>query len=131
MLTPAEAKDVLSSNGIQEVPEFEILGWLELLQATAKCLEQYEEARRKLLLGYLLSLFALSRGFKYVSSMHAPSGASIGFRYADTSAAWAGYRGWLRKLDVNHCLDDLIPDTPAKKHVAFMVVGGDCNERHR
>lgn len=130
-MTLDEAKEALSGMGI-EPPDVVISGWLSLFDSAQDCLdEHYTDDVQALLFYYLIGLYGLTTGVRYVSSETAPSGASRSYRYGNVGELWRANHAALRLLDRFDCLGKLIPTNPTKAG-AFLGVGkGGCYERHR
>lgn len=126
MITLAQVKQYLSSQGIENVPDFILEAWIDELGAVEGCLSAYPASTALLIQSYLIALFALGQGDKYISSQTAPSGASRSFRYQSFKDRWAGQLALLRKLDKNGCTDDLIPDDPNGSNGGIWLARGDC-----
>ena len=130
-MTLDEAKEALAGMGI-EPPELVIIGWLALFEVVQDCLdEHYDESVQALLLYYLIGLYGLTTGVRYISSQTAPSGASQSFRYGNIKEVWRSNLSSLRLLDSHGCLTNLIPSDPTKGG-GFLGVGkGGCYEQNR
>lgn len=127
-MTPEEIKKALQEIGVN-APDFIIKGWLALFDSIKSCLEaNYDDDIARLIYGYLLQLYGLSYGGKYIRSLSSPSGASISF---DTLAIGDIYRsiyGLLRMIDTAGCASGLIPPDPSRKAQAFLYVSkGGCH----
>lgn len=119
----AEAKDWLSGNGF-DIPDLVLSAWLEIIEEKRLCLGDGSKA--KLAVFYLLSLYGLSSGNRYISSQSAPSGAGRSFKYSDLSSAWKGNLQMLKMFDVNKCLADSIPPSPADNKTGALFIGRGC-----
>lgn len=130
-MTLDEAKEALAGMGI-EPPELVINGWLALFATVQDCLDgHYDESVQALLLYYLIGLYGLTTGVRYISSQTAPSGASQSFRYGNIKEVWRSNLSALRLLDNHGCLTNLIPSDPTKGG-GFLGVGkGGCYEQNR
>ena len=112
MITIEQAQQYLSSVGIT-VPDFMLEALLEQAESIEDCLDlHYSPATATLIQCYLLALFALGQGDKYISSQTAPSGASRSFRYLGFADRWRSSLALLRGLDKHGCADHLIPPDP-------------------
>lgn len=127
MLTSADAKKYLESQGITTLPDF----MLELLveQANSKndCLAaNYSESTAKLIRLYLLSLLGMSQMTRSISSERAPSGASRSWDYQELKTRWVGVLNLLQGLDKHGCVSELVPPNPADsgRGALFVALGG-------
>ena len=127
MITIEQAQQYLSSVGIT-VPEFMLEALLEQAEDIEECLElHYSPATATLIQCYLLALFALGQGDKYISSQTAPSGASRSFRYQSFADRWRAGLALLRGLDKHGCAEHLIPEDPTgAASGAMWISGGRC-----
>ena len=127
-MTLEQAKQYFASQGIN-APDFVIEAWIAQLAAIQACLDaNYDPGTAMLIQLYLISLFGLSQGFKYVSSERAPSGASRSYQYANLNDHWSGVYASLRALDTAGCTDDLVPTDPtAKAHGGIWVSRSGCH----
>lgn len=130
-MTLDEAKESLAGMGITP-PDFIIQGWLDVFAGAQPCLDAHYTPNTILtMLYYLVGLYGLSTGVRYVSSESAPSGASRSYKYGEPKQLWKANLNALRLLDKHGCLTDLIPANP-NGGSAFLGVGkGGCYERHR
>lgn len=126
MITLAQVKQYLSSQGIDNVPDFILEAWIGELGAIKDCLDGYSVSTALLIQAYLIALFALAQGDKYISSQSAPSGASRSFRYQSFSDRWNGQLALLRKADKNGCTSDLIPANPNSANGGIWLARGGC-----
>ncbi len=128
MITTEQAKEYLSSIGIDNVPDFIIAAWITQITTVEDCLTaNYDEGTALLIQCYLLSLFALGSSDKYISSQTAPSGASRSFRYKDFSDRWKAQLNLLKSLDKEGCTTDLIPSDPTQTAFAGIWISkGSC-----
>lgn len=112
MITLAQAKQYLDGVGIT-IPDFMLEALLEQANSVQECLElHYTPATATLIQAYLLALFALGQGDKYISSQTAPSGASRSFRYANFGDRWKASVSLLSKADPFGCTSHLVPADP-------------------
>ena len=127
MITIDQAKLYLDSVGIA-VPEFMLTALLDQAEDIEECLElHYSPATATLIQCYLLALFALGQGDKYISRQTAPSGASRSFRYLGFADRWRSSLALLRGLDKHGCADHLIPPDPTgAASGAMWISGGRC-----
>lgn len=128
MLTTDQAKQYLQSQGIDNVPDFILAAWIELVNSIQPCLDEHYPAGVALLIqSYLLALMAYGQGDKYISSQSAPSGASRSFRYQGFADRWRAMLALLRGLDTNGCATGLIPPDPTQTaHAGIWIGKGGC-----
>lgn len=128
MVTLEQAQQYLASQGIENVPDFILLAWIDLANSIQECLDANYPASVALLIQmYLLALMAYGQGDKYISSQTAPSGASRSFRYLGFSDRWRGMLGLLRGLDTKGCAAGLIPPDPTNQaHGGLWIAKGGC-----
>ena len=127
MPTIEEVTAWLVSQGM-DVPPAMVAAWLEVVSAIEPCFigAGYPASTIRLIVFYLIALYGLSAGTRYVSSQSAPSGASRSFRYNALQESWRGQIGMLRLLDPSGCTTTLIPPRPGKRNIAIGVATGDC-----
>lgn len=115
-----DAESMLSSLGFA-LPDT----LLELYLAQANSLSEkfanadYMEATQKLIMLYLVAIFAISSGARRIASESSASGASRSFNYADDVAK---LKAAIKGLDPLGIADDLLPQD--KKTGLFVVVEG-------
>lgn len=128
MLTNEQGKQYLQSQGIDNVPDFILEAWIELVNSIDGCLgEHYTPGVALLIQSYLLALMAYGQGDKYIASQSAPSGASRSFRYQGFAERWRGMLALLRGLDTKGCTASLIPPDPTQTARAGIWIGkGGC-----
>ncbi|SAI62889.1 Uncharacterised protein [Bordetella trematum] len=129
MLTNAQGKQYLQSQGIDNVPDFILAAWVELVNSIDGCLgEHYTPGVALLIQSYLLALMAYGQGDKYIASQSAPSGASRSFRYQGFAERWRGMLALLRGLDTKGCATGLIPPDPTQTaHAGIWIGKGGCH----
>lgn len=122
----SQLKQYLNSIGVPVPPDFILEAWLAEMASIEACLvgAEYTDSQKLLIYTYLLGLFAITNGDKYVSSQSAPSGASQSFRYKSDRDKYNGVLAMLRKVDKSGCTADLVP--PFGNSAAFFVVTGGC-----
>lgn len=127
MLTMEQAQEYLSMQGVT-APSFMLTAWVEMANSAHECLLlHYTPATALLIQSYLVALFALGQGDKYISSQTAPSGASRSFRYQGFADRWRGMLALLRGLDKHGCVTDLLPPDPTKpSHGGIWIAKGGC-----
>ena len=127
MITLEQAKEYLSELGITP-PDLIINAWLASFSDISRCMTEngYPMATQMLILSYLVALYGLSSGNRYISSQTAPSGASRSFRYAELRDIYRGQLGMLRMLDKAGCANGLIPPEPGAKGAALFIGRGGC-----
>lgn len=112
MITLDQAKQYLDSVGIA-IPDFMLTALIEQANSVQECLAlHYTPAVATLIQAYLLALFALGQGDKYISSQTAPSGASRSFRYQNFADRWKASVSLLNGLDTHGCTSHLVPADP-------------------
>lgn len=112
MITTAQAQQYLAGVGIT-IPDFMLEALIEQANSVNECLElHYTPAVATLVQAYLLALFALGQGDKYISSQTAPSGASRSFRYGNFADRWKASVSLLTKTDPFGCTSHLVPADP-------------------
>lgn len=115
-----DAESMLSSLGFAPPDTL-----LELYLAQANSLSEkfanvdYMEATQKLIMLYLVAIFAISSGARRIASESSASGASRSFNYADDVAK---LKAAIKGLDPLGIADDLLPQD--KKTGLFVVVEG-------
>nr|DAN36635.1 MAG TPA: head to tail adaptor [Caudoviricetes sp.] len=115
-----DAESMLSSLGFAPPDAL-----LELYLAQANSLGEkfanadYMEATQKLIMLYLVAIFAISSGARRIASESSASGASRSFNYADDVAK---LKAAIKGLDPLGITDDLLPQD--KKTGLFVVVEG-------
>lgn len=121
--TSSELVAAMSSRGVT-ISTTEADGVICLLSPAIACLElNYpDECVRSALLLWASILLASSTGGRYVTSQHAPSGASQSFAYG--TKPWTSLYNQLRLLDPKGCLSGLISDPGATGQPFFKVVTG-------
>lgn len=126
-LTLAQAREYLASIGIV-LPEFMLQLLVNRANSIDPCLiaNGYTDDEALLIKLYLLGLFGVVQGDRYVTSQRAPSGAAQSFRYGTLSERYdAGYN-LLSGIDVHGCATALIPDKPGEMHAALFIGQGGC-----
>lgn len=123
-----QLKEYLTSIGIPLPPDFILQAWLDTVAVIQSCLDGagYPESTQLLIYLYLLSLFGISNGDKYISSQTAPSGASQSFRYNNMIDRYRSTLALLNGLDTSGCTDDLVPAEPGAKAGLWVSKGGCC-----
>lgn len=112
MITSTQAQQYLASVGIT-IPAFMLDALLEQANSIEECLAlHYTPATATLIQAYLLALFALGQGDKFVSSEGAPSGASRSYRYNSFADRWKASVSLLRNADKHGCASHLVPEDP-------------------
>jgi hypothetical protein len=121
MPTLEELKQYLATLGIS-VPDFMLQAWLEGVDAMTACLaEHYPPATAKLIALYLLGLYGVAQGDRYVSSQTAPSGASQSFRFATLADRWRMQTSLLNRFDPFGCAGPYLPDDPTRGKIGMAV----------
>lgn len=133
MLTLPEVKEYLESLGIN-LPDFLLVALIEQLEPIKGCLTAYPQSTQVLIQLYLLSLFGMAQGDRYLSSQSSPSGASRSFNYRGFHELWKTRVKLLQSIDPNGCSQSLIPEDPFEEdraNAGLWVSGGGCYERNR
>lgn len=126
MPTLGQLKQYLNSIGVPLPPDFILEAWLADVESIEACLvgAGYTNPQKLMIYTYLLGLFGIVNGDKYISSQTAPSGASQSFRYKSDRDKYNGVLAMLRRADKSGCTADLVP--PFGNGAAFFVVTGGC-----
>lgn len=127
MPTIDQLKQYLQSMGIPLPPDFVLNAWLAQVGSIEACLvgAGYDAGTKTMIYLYLLALFGLSSGDRYISSQSAPSGASQSFRYKADGLQMRNIRGLLLNLDKSGCAADLIPPDDGP-NAGLWVTRSDC-----
>lgn len=126
MITVDQAKEYLAEMGVT-LPDFMVALLVERANSINDCLdEHYDSGTAALIQLYLMGLFGMSQGGRYIASQSAPSGASRSFRYPSLAEGWRTVLGLLRSLDTHGCTDDLIPVDPTSAKGGVMSFSADC-----
>ncbi|MCY1454619.1 hypothetical protein D9M71_716980 [compost metagenome] len=86
----------------------------------------YPASTQLLIYLYLIGLYAIAQGDKYVSSETAPSGASRSYRFKGDGKQFDNVLGLLRALDTSGCTDSLVPSVSENMAGLWISNGGDC-----
>lgn len=132
MITIKQIQESMKIQGL-EAPFFMLEGIAEQVNSISDCLDQnYSKPTALMIQSHLATLMLLAQTGRQISSQSAPSGASRSFKYADLSSLWKGQLGLLKSLDVNGCVNGLIPKSPIDKPKGFIFSArGGCYERNR
>lgn len=118
MVTSEQVTEYLQSVGVDNVPSFIVAAWVVQLNSLEECLlANYDAGTAMLIQFYLVGLFGLAGGDKYISSQTAPSGASRSFRYGAFKDRWGSQLSLLRSLDTEGCTNLLLPADPTAPQV--------------
>lgn len=128
MPTLDQLKQYLTSIGVPLPPDFVLQAWLDTVETIQPCLDGagYSDSAQLMIYLYLLSLYAISNGDKYISSQSAPSGASQSFRYNSMIDRYRSTRSLLQALDTSGCTDSLVPAEPGASAGLWVSTGGCC-----
>lgn len=129
-LTISQAREYLASVGIT-LPDFMLQVLVVQANSINACLigAGYPDGTALLIKIYLVGLFGLAQGDKYITSQTAPSGASQSFKYGTLADRWKSLLGLLTALDKAGCATALIPPNPnAKSFAGLWVARGCCHE---
>lgn len=126
MPTLEQLKEYLTSIGVPLPPDFILQAWLDTVAVIQPCLDGagYPGSTQLLIYLYLLGLFGLSNGDKYVSSETAPSGASRSYRYQSLIDRYRSTLALLNGLDTSGCTSELIPAEPGPRAGLWVSTGG-------
>lgn len=126
MPTIEQLTEYFQSLGIPVPPQFILQAWLDTVAVIQPCLDGagYTASTQLLIYLYLLGLFGLSNGDKYVSSESAPSGASRSYRYQSLIDRYRSTLALLNGLDTSGCTSGLIPAEPGPKAGLWVSTGG-------
>lgn len=100
-------------------------GIICLLDSIIECLATSypdDECRQTAILQWAAILLAANTGGRWVTSQHAPSGASQSFAYG--SKPWLSLYNQMRLLDKAGCTGDLVEDPNGGAKPFFAVVNG-------
>ena len=126
--TLEQLKEYLTYIGAPLPPDFILQAWLDTVAVIQPCLDGagYSDAVQLQIYLYLLGLFGIVNGDKYISSQTAPSGASQSFRYRDFADKYRGTLSALQLLDTSGCTDSLVPAEPGPSAGLWVSKGGCC-----
>lgn len=127
MLTIEQARAYLASMGIT-LPDEVLVPLVETINSINECLnEHYSPAVANMIRLYLLGLHGAVSGDKYVTSEHAPSGASRSYAYKALKDRYKSLYDLLKLWDKFGCATDLIPPDPtAQAKAGLWVSRGGC-----
>lgn len=124
-LTVDQAREYLASVGIT-LPDF----MLTILVAQANSIDPcligagYPDGTALLIKLYLLGLFGIAQGDRYVTSQTAPSGASQSYRYGTLTDRYKSTLSLLTGLDTSNCAGALVPADPTALNAGLWVSTG-------
>ncbi|MDU7405624.1 MAG: hypothetical protein E7L15_17430 [Citrobacter portucalensis] len=122
--TPEELVQAMSARGVT-ITTADASGILCLVAATSDCLElNYpgDDCRKDAIMLWASILIAANTAGRYVTSQHAPSGASQSFGYG--SKPWYALYNQMKILDSAGCTGDLVEDPSGDAKPWFRVVRG-------
>jgi len=122
--TAEELVAALAARGAS-LPLIEATGIICLLDGVIECLElNYpgDECRQSAILLWAAVLLGANTSGRYVTSQHAPSGASQSFAYG--SKPWYGIYNQMLRLDTAGCTGDLVVNPNDESTPWFAVVNG-------
>lgn len=124
-MTVDDADGWLKSQGMT-MPGFLLEALLATADSITPCLigAGYPEHVQTLIRLQLLTLLAMGRLVRQVSSASSPSGSSMSWTTPDPAAAYAAALATLRQLDKAGCSKDLIPATLAPSNAGLWVATG-------
>lgn len=122
--TPEELVQAMAARGVA-ITTADASGILCLVAAISDCLElNYpgDDCRKDAIMLWASILIAANTAGRYVTSQHAPSGASQSFGYG--SKPWYALYNQMRLLDSAGCTGDLVEDPNGDAKPWFRVVRG-------
>lgn len=122
--TPEELVQAMAARGVT-ITTADASGILCLVAAISDCLElNYpgDDCRKDAIMLWASILIAANTAGRYVTSQHAPSGASQSFGYG--SKPWYALYNQMRLLDSAGCTGDLVEDPNGDAKPWFRVVRG-------
>lgn len=127
MLTLEQAREYLASLGIA-LPDFMLQLLVDRANTIQPCLDlHYDATTSTLILLYLIGMFGVVQGDRYVTSHSAPSGASESFRFGTLTERYKAGLNLLNSLDPFGCAGGLIPALPGANAGMWLGRGGcDC-----
>lgn len=124
-ITLEQAQEYLASVGIT-IPAFMLQLLVDRANTIGPCLdEHYDPATATLILLYLVGLFGVVQGDRYVTSETAPkTGASRSYRYGTLQDRYRASLSLLNSLDTFGCSGPLIPAEPGPSVGMWLGKGG-------
>lgn len=122
--TPEELVQAMAARGVT-ITTADASGILCLVAAISDCLElNYpgDDCRKDAIMLWASILIAANTAGRYVTSQHAPSGASQSFGYG--SKPWYALYNQMKLLDSAGCTGDLVEDPNGDAKPWFRVVRG-------
>jgi len=122
--TASELVAAMASRGMT-ITEADATGILCLLTAITECLETNypgDTCRQDAIMLWASILIAANTAGRYVTSQHAPSGASQSFAYG--SKPWMALYNQMKLLDTADCTGDLVEEPDGSAKPWFRVVTG-------
>nr|DAF78403.1 MAG TPA: head to tail adaptor [Caudoviricetes sp.] len=122
--TASELVAAMASRGMT-ITEADATGILCLLAAITECLETSypgDTCKQDAIMLWASVLIAANTAGRYVTSQHAPSGASQSFAYG--SKPWVALYNQMKLLDTADCTGDLVEDPEDSAKPWFRVVTG-------
>lgn len=122
--TPEELVQAMAARGVT-ITTADASGILCLVTAISDCLElNYpgDDCRKDAIMLWASILIAANTAGRYVTSQHAPSGASQSFGYG--SKPWYALYNQMKLLDSAGCTGDLVEDPNGDAKPWFRVVSG-------
>lgn len=122
--TASELIAEMASRGV-EISNSGATGIICLLESITECLElNYpgDTCKQDSILLWAAILLGANTAGRYVTSQHAPSGASQSFGYG--SKPWLALYNQMKLLDKSGCTGDLVEDPNASAKPWFGVVSG-------
>lgn len=129
--TPEELVAAMAARGVT-ITTGDATGILCLVAGIQECLEiNYpdDECRQDAIMLWAAILIGANTAGRYVTSQHAPSGASQSFAYG--SKPWYGLYNQMKLLDTAGCTGDIVEDPTDSSKPWFAVVSGSRNCRGR
>lgn len=129
-LTLAAAKEWLASLGLS-IPDVVLQLLVDQINSADACLTAngVPDGTALLMKYYLLALFGVAQGNRYITQQRAPSGASQSYAFGTLQEGYKKYSTLLRGLDKFGCFGELTPDDPTAANCAFFIGapdGGCC-----
>lgn len=129
-LTLEAAKEWLASLGLS-IPDPLLQLIVDQINAADECLTAngVPPATALMMKYYMLALFGVVSGNKYITQQRAPSGASQSYAFGTLQQGYKKYYSLLNSLDKYGCFTDILPDDPTAANCAFFIGkpdGGCC-----
>lgn len=122
--TPEELVAAMAARGIT-ITTIDATGILCLVAGIQDCLDESypnDDCRKDAIMAWASILIAANTSGRWVTSQHAPSGASQSFAYG--SKPWLALYNQMKLLDTSGCTGDLVEDPEGGAKPWFRVVPG-------